>query len=112
MTENEVLDLRGLVKKTEIKIISGKDRGINVRKEYQLDELDASDKTIEVFLPEHLKVITPSFAMGLFAKSVLECGSVDAFMQKYIFKNCSFLVLGQIKKAAKLSLTEITALQN
>lgn len=107
--ENKMLDLTKLVKDPESKVISGKDRGINARKEYDVDSLDTVSDRITVVLPQYIKIITPSFVMGMFSKSVLELGSVDAFMNKYEFQTSS-LVLEQIKNAAKLSLVQGSAL--
>ena len=106
MVENEnLLDLRELIKDPRGIIVSGKDRGLNARILHCVDKLDESNGTVQVLLPEHLKVMTPSFTMGMFSKSVTKFGSVDSFLEKYNFKT-SDLVLEQIKNAAKLSLIE------
>lgn len=108
--ENEnLLDLRDLVKDSKGIIVSGKDRGLSAREVYCVDRFDESDGAIKVLLPEHLRIMTPSFAMGMFSKSVTKLGSVDLFLEKYHFKT-SHLVLGQIKRAAELSLIEGDAL--
>ena len=110
MTENEnLLDLRELINDPRGIIVSGKDRGLSARKVYCVDEYDESSGTVCVLLPEHLRIMTPSFAMGMFSESVMKFGSVDSFLEKYDFKT-SDLILEQIKNAARLSLIEGDAL--
>lgn len=98
------------------KVISGKDRGINARKSFGLDQLDKSNEHIVIVVPEDVKVITPSFILGMFSSSVSACGSIEKFFSKYEFKTPSgvpsALVLEQIQQGAKLGLVQGHALNN
>lgn len=66
------------------KVFSGKKRGIAVRKELKIDELDKSDYTIEVIVPKDTFSINASFFLGLFSKSIKFLGE-ESFRGKYIF---------------------------
>lgn len=106
---NKVLD-RGQ------KVISGKDRGIDARKSFGLDKLDQSNDHVVIVVPDDVKVITPSFVLGMFSPSVSKCGSIEKFFTKYEFTTPSgapsTLVLEQIQQGAKLGLVQGHALSN
>ena len=82
------VDLRGLAGP----VFSGRDRGVAAREQYHLSQIDASDDTVEVILPDTLYTLTSSFFLGLFGESVRKCGSVPGFERKYRFKGPDFLV--------------------
>ena len=66
------------------KIFSGRDRGIAVRIEKKLDEIDKSEEQVTVVIPKDTWTINSSFFGGLFEKSVMDLGR-DRFLEKYTF---------------------------
>jgi hypothetical protein len=108
-TETRMLDLSRLLNDSDTKIISGKERGMNARREYKIEDLDMENVTFNVILPAQIKVIAPSFFMGMFSASVRRIGDVNKFLDKYKFQTTPS-VLDQITQAAKLSLVEGHAL--
>lgn len=94
------------------KVVSGKERGIDARAVFDLDKIDRSDEHVVVVVPNDVKVITPSFVLGMFSPSVSKCGSIENFFKKFEFKTPSNLVLEQIQQGAKLGLVKGHALSN
>lgn len=66
------------------KIFSGRDKGIEVRKEKNLDEIDKNDEPVVVSIPKDTWTINSSFFGGLFEKSVIDLGK-EKFLEKYTF---------------------------
>lgn len=66
------------------KIFSGRDKGIDVRKEKNLDEMDKNDEQVVVSIPKDTWTINSSFFGGLFEKSVIDLGK-EKFLEKYTF---------------------------
>lgn len=67
-------------------LFSGREKGRLNREKYHLDDIDASDKLVEVIIPDGTYSITSSFFMGLFGKSIRDLGDRNEFFQKYRFK--------------------------
>ena len=67
-------------------LFSGREKGRLNREKYHLDDIDTSDKLVEVIIPDGTYSITSSFFMGLFGKSIREIGDRDEFFHKYRFK--------------------------
>ena len=76
---------------------SGRSEGGQVRTELKLDTLDSVQEEIEIIIPDDTTSFNPSFFLGLFYKSMLTLGSVDAFKKKYKF-NFSNFTDGELKK--------------
>lgn len=72
-------------------VYTGRDRGELLRKELQLDELDASADTIKVRIPETTYTMSSSFFLGVFGPSILKAGSKDAFFRHYKFELPEYL---------------------
>lgn len=66
------------------KIFSGRDKGIGVRKEKKLDEIDKNSEQVVVSIPKDTWTINSSFFGGLFEKSVIDLGR-EKFLEKYTF---------------------------
>lgn len=98
-----MLDLSVLSGDQGNRVLSGKDRGIQARKDFNLDELDKASDDLSVLLSSDLDAITPSFVLGMFGASVKAFGSVDAFFHKYHFEVKPHLI-AQIRRGAEYSL--------
>lgn len=66
------------------KVFTGRDRGVYVRKNSHIDDMDTLYDSIEVIIPENIKSINPSFFEELFRNVVIKHGR-DTFMKKYKF---------------------------
>lgn len=88
------------------RILSGKEVGIKARKKYNLDNIDDTDgyAQIEIDVP----VVTSSFILGMFSKSVQKLG-IEKFFDKYRF-NARDDVIRNIEINAKYSVTDGSAL--
>lgn len=80
-----VINLEKVAPNDRAPYISGKERGESARRFFKLDESDGIAETVEVVIPDHVKSISSSFALGLFSPSVKRLGSVDAFSTHYRF---------------------------
>ena len=67
-------------------LFSGREKGRLNREKFDMDTIDASDKLVDVIIPDNTYSITSSFFMGLFGKSIRNIGNRDEFFQKYRFK--------------------------
>lgn len=68
------------------KVISGRDKGIELRQKLDLDKIDSDPKIkVIVSVPETVLSLNRSFFSGLFAQSVRTFGR-SGFLQKYEFK--------------------------
>lgn len=67
-------------------LFSGREKGRLNREKYHLDDIDSSDKLVEVIIPDDTYSITSSFFMGLFGESIREIGNRNDFFRKYRFK--------------------------
>ena len=89
------IDFSKLIK-GNIKIFSGRDKGENARKNFNLDKLDLKeDEIVNVFIPEEIWSINSSFFLGCFGPSVRKLGE-DGFREKYVF-NCGSIILKNIE---------------
>lgn len=52
-----------------VSILSGKDRGLDLRKEFRLDELENNKEPTTISVPPDLRRVTPSFVLGLFSRT-------------------------------------------
>lgn len=68
-------------------LYSGRDRGEEVRRRLNLDQIDCSETQVEVVIPESTYSVTSSFFLGLFGDSVRASGNINAFYRKYTFKS-------------------------
>ena len=52
------------------KVFTGRDRGVYVRENSHIDDIDSKYETIEIIIPENIKSINPSFFEELFRNVV------------------------------------------
>lgn len=69
-----------------VRTLSGRDRGEAVRKLASLDDLDSSEESVTVEIPEDVFSVHASFLLGLFGPSVRRLG-LAGFYCKYKFPN-------------------------
>jgi hypothetical protein len=105
----QMLDISVLAGDGATSVLSGKQRGMQARIDFKLDDLDARDEDVTVRLSEVVEAITPSFVLGMFGKSVRLCGSVDSFFDKYKF-NTKPYIIAQLRRGAEYSLVKGTPL--
>lgn len=65
-------------------VLAGRERGAAVRKEENLDAIDASADDVEVFIPDRLYAVNTSFFLGMFERSIVRLGA-DRFRARYHF---------------------------
>jgi len=68
------------------KVFTGRDRGLFVRNESKIDELETKFDKIEIIIPDNIYSINPSFFEELFFNVVNKLGKVN-FLNKFSFKN-------------------------
>lgn len=68
------------------KIFTGRDRGEYVRKQCEIDEIEATNESVEIVIPSNLFSINPSFFEELFVNVVSKLGK-DNFYKKFKFIN-------------------------
>lgn len=84
---SQIIDLS----QVEGPVFTGRDRGEALRQRYALEQLERDFDVIDVVIPEGTYSVSSSFFLGMFGPSVLKCGSVDSFQEKYHFKAAGFL---------------------
>jgi len=72
-------------------VYTGRDRGVKLRKEYDLDSLDADAEQVTVKIPETTYTVSSSFFLGLFGPSIIKFGSKEAFYKHYKFELPDYL---------------------
>lgn len=72
-------------------VYTGRERGINLRRDLGLDEVDDAQTPVVVKIPEKTYTISSSFFLGLFGPSVVRAGSKAAFYSRYQFQSPNFL---------------------
>lgn len=73
----------GQFKRSEEKIFTDRDKGIEARKTLDLDSLEENNDIINVLLPTDIWTVNPSFFGGLFEQSIKKYR--DKFWDKYKF---------------------------
>jgi hypothetical protein len=105
-----MLDISVLTGDGATNVLSGKQRGLQAREDFKLDEFDAVDDGVSVVLSAGVEAITPSFVLGMFGASVRRCGSVDSFFEKYRFNTNKSYIVAQLRRGAEYSLVKGSAL--
>ncbi len=70
------------------KVFTGRDRGIEVRTNSKIDELELQSDKIKIIIPEDIRSINPSF-LEEFLFNVVTKLNKEGFMKKFIFENKS-----------------------
>ena len=69
----------------KIQNLSGKSRGLDVRREFKMDELDRGVEVVSVLIPNYIYAISTSFFCGMFSDSYRFLGR-QGLLNKYLFK--------------------------
>ena len=72
-------------------VYTGRSRGELIRAELHLDDVDSTDRLVNVKIPAATYSLTSSFFLGLFGPSVTRAGSQHAFFQKFNFDTSTAL---------------------
>lgn len=73
----------GQFKRSEEKIFTDRDKGIEARRTLDLDSLEENNDIVNVLLPTDIWTVNPSFFGGLFEQSIKKYR--DKFWDKYKF---------------------------
>lgn len=68
------------------KVFTGRDRGLYVRKQSKLDEIESLNDSVKIIIPDGIRSINPSFFEELFKNVVLKLGK-DRFLDKFLFQS-------------------------
>lgn len=90
-------------------VLSGRPQGVEARKHFSLDQLDASNDDAVVVVPQRVISFNGSFFLGLFAPSIKRLGVVK-FEDKYRF-NCRPELAADIDRGKREALNESNPLQ-
>lgn len=71
-------------RKNGARIFTGRDNGVEARKDFRLNDIDAKGDSVTVLIPSDTWGINPSFFGGLFEGSIKKYG--NKFCEKYKFK--------------------------
>lgn len=75
------VNLRDLTR-GEVRMLTGRPRGVSARELYKLDELDSKDEIVVIVAPDDLDTVTPSFVQGFLGRSLALRGAAS-FMKKF-----------------------------
>ena len=73
-----------------VKVISGRNKGIELRKKLKIDEKDKDEEIYKIHIAQDVYSFNSSCFLGLFSNSIKNLGE-KKFREKYIF-NCSDLI--------------------
>ena len=79
------IDLEEYTRDGKIRNLSGKDRGLDARSHYRLDEIDKGEESVIVRIPKYIYAISTSFFCGMFSRSYERLGSKENFLVRYRF---------------------------
>lgn len=85
--------------KGDVRNLSGQERGVRARQEFNVDALDVDPNPVLVRVPHDIDAISPSFFRGMFSLSILALGATG-FSNHYIF-DASVQVLEQVEQVVK-----------
>jgi hypothetical protein len=77
-------------------VLSGRERGVEVRAKLNFNQLDNADIEASVSVPDHIISLNSSFFQGLFGDSVRTLGE-EGFRRKYQFK-CTSVITEDVDK--------------
>lgn len=84
MTEIHTINLDDLTGNGAVHNLSGHERGVDARRMYRLDDLDASGAPVAIKVPDHIYGLSPSFLQGLLSASVVAAGkSRERFFRRF-----------------------------
>lgn len=69
------------------KIFTGRDKGIEARKDFDLDSMDSENSVVYILIPSDTWGINPSFFGGMFEGSIKRLGENFEEKYKFIYSN-------------------------
>ena len=87
-----IIDLSAVAENAAAPFLSGKDRGEQARRLFELDKLDEFEAGVLVRIPDSIESISSSFSLGLFSESVEHLGSVDAIVRHFRFEGATNVI--------------------
>lgn len=72
-------------------ILSGREKGEQLREKLQLLQLEDTESQIEIVIPDSIVSFNSSFFLGLFTPSIKKYASKEKFLEKYVFKCDEFI---------------------
>lgn len=72
-------------------VYTGRERGALLRRDLNLDAVDAANAEVDVRIPANTYTISSSFFLGLFGPSVVKAGTKEAFYRRFHFDSPDFL---------------------
>ncbi|NJD03420.1 MAG: hypothetical protein FIA99_12695 [Ruminiclostridium sp.] len=103
-----VIDLNNY-KVKDIKVLSGREKGEEVRRLTNLEEKEKEEKLIEIIVPIDLYSINSSFFLGMFGPSIRKFKE-EGFRNKFRFK-CDEVILKNIDDGISRALKESDVLK-
>lgn len=102
--KNKIINLSTYCPK-ELKLLAGRDNGIEMRKKIKLEEYENSNdiQVIVIEVPEYIKTMTSSYILGLVGIYIEKNGEIK-FREKYNFK-CNEVTRTNIEIAIKYVIT-------
>lgn len=83
------------IKGNEKKILSGRPNGEAERKTLKIDELDNTEFSYKIYVPDTVYSLNSSFFGGLFDESLKKLGE-EKFREKYVF-DCSEAIMKNVE---------------
>ena len=90
-----IIDFAEITDGGRVRNISGHGKGVAARKKFGVDEIDASDNSAIITVPDSIYAVSVSFTQGFFGETLKRLGSKKQFFDHYSFE-CTPLVLNQI----------------
>jgi len=103
-----IIDLGDFMTKRQVKVLSGRENGANLRSQYGLDQFDKGNEVFEVKIPEDIFSMNTSFFLAMFGNSVRKLGE-ENFKMRYRFI-CPEFLLPEIDDGIRRALKETRAL--
>lgn len=110
--DTAMIDLNILTENGKVHNLSGHERGLAARVEFELDRYDREAASVEILVPEHIYAVSPSFVQGLLAGSLQSLGlDREAFSKRYHLV-ASDLIKRQFERGISAILTNRDLLAN
>ena len=84
MTDVKIIDLNEARTSRDSRVLSGRERGVECRRKFEITRLDKSAERVIISVPRDIYSLNTSFFLGLFGESVRALGK-DGFREKYQF---------------------------
>lgn len=77
MTTDQLLEIR--LSDVGGPVITGRQKGLAVRRRYKLDDINLNDSRIKILIPDDTVSVSSSFLLGFLGDSMVQLGSRDRF---------------------------------